>query len=77
MHTPVTNKYCVCVCVYIYIYISHTSSRVVLEGKNPLANAGDMRDMGVIRGSEDPLEEGMATHFQYSCLENSTDRGAW
>ena len=26
-------------------------------------------------GREDPLEEGMAT--QYSCLENSMDRGAW
>ena len=28
-------------------------------------------------GQEDPLEKGMATHFQYSCLENSMDRGAW
>ena len=26
-------------------------------------------------GQDDPLEEGMAT--QYSCLENSMDRGAW
>ena len=30
--------------------------------KNPLANAGDIRDMGLIPGSEDPLEKGMATH---------------
>ena len=30
--------------------------------KNPLANVGDKRDMGLIPGSEDPLEEGMATH---------------
>ena len=28
-------------------------------------------------GLEDPLEEEMATHFQYSCLENPTDTGAW
>ena len=29
-------------------------------------------------GWEDPLEKGMATHSsQYSCLENSMDRGAW
>ena len=30
-------------------------------------------------GEEDLLEEGMATHspLQYSCLENSKDRGAW
>ena len=26
---------------------------------------------------EDPLEEGMATHSQYSCLGNPMDRGAW
>ena len=25
---------------------------------------------------EDPLEEGMATHFKYSFLENPMDRGA-
>ena len=30
--------------------------------KNPPANAGDSRVMGLISGSEDPLEEGMATH---------------
>ena len=41
---------------------------MVLEVKNPIANAGDMRDMGVIHGSEDPLEEGIATHFQYFLL---------
>ena len=28
-------------------------------------------------GWEDPLEEDMATQLQYSCLENSMDRGAW
>ena len=26
---------------------------------------------------EDPLEEGMATPLQYSCLENPMNRGAW
>ena len=27
---------------------------------------------------EDPLKKGMATYpLQYSCLENSIDRGAW
>ena len=30
--------------------------------KNLPANAGDIRDVGLIPGSEDPLEEGMATH---------------
>ena len=28
-------------------------------------------------GWEDPLEKEMATHLQYSCLENPMDRGAW
>ena len=30
--------------------------------KNPPANAGDTGDTGLISGSEDPLEEGMAAH---------------
>ena len=30
--------------------------------KNPPANAGDVRDISSIPGSEDPLEEEMATH---------------
>ena len=28
-------------------------------------------------GWEDPLEKEMANPLQYSCLENSVDRGAW
>ena len=30
--------------------------------KNPPANAGDVRDAGLIPGLEDPLEKEMATH---------------
>ena len=30
--------------------------------KNPPANAGDIREAGLILGQEDPMEEGMATH---------------
>ena len=30
--------------------------------KNPNANAGDISDVGLIPGSEDPLEEDMATY---------------
>ena len=32
------------------------ASQVVLVVKNPHANAGDIRDMSSIPGSEDPLE---------------------
>ena len=28
-------------------------------------------------GREDTLEESVATQFQYSCLENPMDKGAW
>ena len=35
---------------------------MALVAKNPPASVGDIRDVGSIPGSEDPLEEGMATH---------------
>ena len=31
--------------------------------KNLLANAGDIKDVGLIPGWEDPLKVGMATHY--------------
>ena len=37
---------------------------MVLVLKNLPANAGDIRDVVLILGWEDPLEEGMATHFR-------------
>ena len=37
-------------------------SQMVLVVKNPPANAGGVRDEGLILGWEDPLEEEMATH---------------
>ena len=37
---------------------------MVLVVKNLPANAGDIRDVVLILGWEDPLEEGMATHFR-------------
>ena len=39
--------------------------------KNPPANEGNTRDMGFIPGI------GIGHPLQYSCLENSMDRGAW
>ena len=45
--------------------------------KNPLANAGDKRDTGSVPGSGRSPGEGNGYPVQYSCLENSTDRGAW
>ena len=41
------------------------------------ANAGDIRDAGSIPGSGRSPGEGHGNPLQYSCLENSMDRGAW
>ena len=45
--------------------------------KNPPANKGDARDMGLISGSGRSPGVGNVNPLQYSCLENSMDRGAW
>ena len=44
--------------------------------KNLPANAGDIRDAGSIPGSGRSPGEGNGNPLQYSCLENSIDRGA-
>ena len=45
--------------------------------KNPSANAGDTRDVGLIIGSGRSPEVGNGNPLQYSCLGNFMDRGAW
>ena len=45
--------------------------------KNPPANAGDTRDAGSIPGSGRSPGRGNSNPLQYSCLENSMDRGSW
>ena len=45
--------------------------------KNPLASAGDLRDVCLIPGSGRSPGEGNGNTLQYSCLENPTDRGTW
>ena len=44
--------------------------------KNPPANAGDTQDVGLIPGPGRSLAAGNGNPLQYSCLENSIDRGA-
>ena len=44
------------------------------DGKASACNAGDM---GLIPGSGRSPGEGNGNSLQYSCLENSMDRGAW
>ena len=45
--------------------------------KNPLANAEDTGDVGLISGLGRAPGEGNSNPLQYSCLENPMDRGAW
>ena len=45
--------------------------------KNLLANAGDIRDVSSILGLGRCPGGGYGRLFQYSCLENLLDRGAW
>ena len=45
--------------------------------KNPPANAGDLRDVGLIPGPRGAPGGGNSNLLQCSCLENPTDRGAW
>ena len=52
-------------------------SQVALVIKNPPANAGDIRDLGLTLGSGVSPGGGHGNPLQYSCLENSMDRGAW
>ena len=45
--------------------------------KNPPANAGDVRDVGLIPVLGRSSGGGHGNPFQYACLENPMDRGAW
>ena len=49
----------------------------VLVVKNLPANAGNIRDMGLIPGSGRSPGGGHGNPLQYSCLEKPMDRGAW
>ena len=50
---------------------------MVLVVKNPPANAGHIRDVGLIPELGRSSGGGHGNPLQYSCLENSMDRGAW
>ena len=58
-------------------YLCLGTSQVVLVVKNPPANAGDIRDAGLIPGLGRSPGGGHGNLLQYSCLENAMDRGAW
>ena len=45
--------------------------------KNPPANVGNVRDMGLIRGLGRSPGGGNGNSLEYSCQENSMGTGAW
>ena len=58
-------------------FIKIKTYQVALVVKNMPDNAGNITDMGSIPGlGRSPGEEN-GNPLQYSCLENSMDRGAW
>ena len=59
---------------YVLVFIALFSCLVV---KNPLPNAGDVRDVGLIPGLGRFPGGGHGNPLQYSCLENPMDVGAW
>ena len=53
------------------------ASQVALVVKKPLANTENVTDAGSIPGLGRSPGGGRGNPFQYSCLENPMDRGAW
>ena len=65
--------------MYMYMH-THTHIRVfqvALVVKNISANAGDVRDRGLIPRSGRFHSGGHGNPLQHSCLNNFMDRGAW
>ena len=58
-------------------YIIIWASQVGLVVKNPPVNARDLRDVDSAPGLGRSPKGGSGNPLQYSCLENSMDRGAW
>ena len=64
---------CVCVCIYMYVCICMGFP----GGSEVKVSACNARDLCSIPGlGRSPGEEN-GNSFQYSCLENPMDRGAW
>ena len=60
-----------------FLMLDNWASQVELVAKNPPANAGDIRDAGLIPCLGRSPGGGHGYPLHYSCLENPMDRGAW
>ena len=61
-------------CIQDLSYFFHEGFPDGSDGKESACNMGNL---GWIPGSGRSPEGGNGNPFQYSCLENPTDRGAW
>ena len=59
------------------IILGFPGGSVGKKKKKSACNADDIGDLGSIPGSGRSLGGGNGNLLQYSCLENSMDRGAW
>ena len=59
------------------LYLINMGFPVALMVKDPPANAGAVREAGLIPESGRTPGGGHGHPLQYSCLENPMDRGAW
>ena len=62
---------------YTRALINTAMVKILQVVKNPPAKAGELRDAGLIPGSERSPGGEHGNPLQYSCLENPMDRGAW
>ena len=64
-------------CMVLNLFLVKETYQVSLVVKNIPADAGYTRYAGLIPGSGRSPRVGHGNPLQYSCLENSKDRGAW
>ena len=62
---------------HTHTHSTNGASQAVLVVKNLPASAEDLRDEGSVCGLERSLGRRHSKPLQYSCLENSKDRGTW
>ena len=73
-NTLLVQVYSKVIQLYIYTYNVYGGIPGGSDGKESACNAGDL---GLIPGLRISPGEGNGNPLQYSCLENSMDRGAW
>ena len=75
IHTHTHTHIYIYLCIYTSWYMP--ASQVAPVVKNLPTNAEDVRDAGSVPGLGRSPGRGHGNPLQYSCLENSMDRGAW